>query len=150
MEKYIKKNPGPLALRAARGGLLIVLDGNMSEHAVGVENVIRAAMKSFRIDSHKSFLRVAHQNACHANPELDESFRGIERYLPTDIVLAGCQTAGVALSSTPCNGQTVYTLSPRFKALYESKAKRLIIEKFCTKAKYVDSDWEFIKSIFLL
>lgn len=150
MVDYIKKNFGPLAIRAALGGITIVLDNTVQVPQVtSISSGLNGSFDSFGIKgSKRDLIKVTCLSRCLANPELDETFSGIERFLPTKIITDACYQAGVGLSKGMASGKVIYTLPPRHNNKFKSTVKPAAIKNFCSKKIVSDEDVQFLASIF--
>jgi hypothetical protein len=150
MVKYLKRSAAALAMRAVRGGLMIIFEANVSEDEIKkIKSSINSAIDSFHVSGNKdNFLTVAYLRRCKPNPQLDESFPGIERFLPTDVVLQACKTKGITLSQQSSNGSKIYTLPPAQTSSFRRHVKQTLFDSFCSRTKYIDADWVFLKDLF--
>lgn len=150
MVDYIKKNFGPLAIRAALGGIKIVLDNTVPDSQVNsISNGLNNSFDSFGIKgSKKDLIKVTCLSRCPANPELDETFSGIERFLPTKIIIDACSQKEISLSKDTANGKVIYTLPPRHKDKFKARVKPAAINDFCSKKIISEEDVQFLASIF--
>jgi hypothetical protein len=150
MADYIKKNSGPLAIRAALGGIMIILDSTIQDsQARSISNGLNDSFDSFGIKgSRKDLIKVICLSRRPANPELDETFSGIERFLPTKIITDACSQEEVDLSKGTASGKVIYTLPPRHNNKFKSKVKSAVIKNFCSKKIISAADVQFLANIF--
>ena len=150
MTDYIRKNFGPLVIRAALGGITIVLDSTVSDAlAKSLLDGLNNSFDSFGIKGSKSdLIKVTCLSRCSANPELDETFSGIERFLPTKTITDACYQGEVSLSKDTANGKVIYTLPPRYKDKFKARVKSAAINNFCSKKIISEEDIQFLANIF--
>ena len=143
----MKKHAGPLAIKAARHGLNIIFDGNVSKSSVKeINDAIHQQLVAFKISQpSEKVLSSVWLGNCGPNPKLDESFRGIERYLPTDMILTACQNSSLNLAKEEETG--VYTLPESKRGIFNKNAKPRAIDLFCNKGKLAEQDCLYLLEI---
>ena len=143
MIEYIKKNAAPLAIRAASGGLIALFDVNVKPpQVISGRTRVQEAISAFRIQGNV-LAKIVCLREYSPNPQLDESFSGIERFLPAKTVIEFCRIKGIDLAVTKAS---TYTLPPKEIQKFMAQKSHLI-NSFCA-GPYSDEDWKYIKQVF--
>lgn len=129
IRQYLQQNQGPLKARPGGSPVVVLLDWEDSEDE-------RSAMQQL-LDAHPASRAVIWPGD-RTNPDLGESFRGIERYLSTELVRAVAQAApDLGLVQTPAGkweimpqkkSATKKALTRAFQHRQQVDDVRLIIE----------------------
>jgi AAA ATPase domain len=123
--KYLRQNQGPLRARPTASPVIVLLDWEDSEN----DRQTLADVLAVHPTSTATVWPVD-----RTNPELDESFTGIERYLATDLVETAAETAPDAGIMRAVAGGRRFALTPQTK----SAAKQALAKQFREREQAAD------------
>jgi hypothetical protein len=149
MVDFLKKNAAAIVIRGARQKVFFLFDADVAkDQSDSVMRRMSEEIESLQIQKKANEICDAIcLKFCDYNPTLDESFHGIERFLPTRVILSACKNNNIKLSYRMANRTRIYSI-PEGEIGNFNTNKSKIVREFVNKSKK-NEDWKFV-SLFML